>query len=263
MFTVTVAVFCRGDRRRASRSSARAPAARAGRPRAQLRRDEGGREPRAGPHRVGPALRPLPELQADDLVLHLQGLPAAGRRSGLPGRRRRLVFHDLVAARLAHEPRPEDRRPRDPDREHLRRPAAGGVRHLHGLRTAPRRDRHSVLHLQEGGLGLRDQPGWGSTLPLASRSRFISEATSGIAASTGIAQTGQSTSYPWVFSRYGDMTSIITPATSGPTSRPMPLVVVARPAIAPRCWGGISLKSSAHASVITVPPPIATGKISP
>ena len=59
-----------------------------------------------------------------------------------------------------HQPRPEDRRPRDRDREHLRRPAAGGVRRLHGLRAAPRRDRHSVLHLQEGGLGLRDQPGW-------------------------------------------------------------------------------------------------------
>ena len=55
-------------------------------------------------------------------------------------------------------------------------------------------DRHAVLRLQGRGLGLRAQLGWGSTLPLASRSRCISEATSGIAASTGIAQTGQSTS---------------------------------------------------------------------
>ena len=41
---------------------------------------------------------------------------------------------------------------------------------------------------------------------------------------------------------------------------PMPRVVVASPAIAPRSPGGISLKSSPHESVITVPPAIATTK---
>ena len=44
-------------------------------------------------------------------------------------------------------------------------------------------------------------------------------------------------------------------------SRPMPFVVVASPEIAPRSAGGISLKSRPHASVITVPPAIATTKM--
>ena len=55
--------------------------------------------------------------------------------------------------------------------------------------------------------------------------------------------------------------SIAAPATSGPMSRPIPFVVVARPEIAPRCCCGMSLKSSPHASVMTIPPAIATGKI--
>ena len=42
---------------------------------------------------------------------------------------------------------------------------------------------------------------------------------------------------------------------------PMPFVVVASPETAPRSPGGMSLKSSPHASVITVPPAIATRKI--
>ncbi len=42
---------------------------------------------------------------------------------------------------------------------------------------------------------------------------------------------------------------------------PMPFVVVASPEIAPRSPGGISLKSSPQASVITVPPAMATTKI--
>ena len=45
-------------------------------------------------------------------------------------------------------------------------------------------------------------------------------------------------------------------------TRPMPFVVVASPEIAPRSPGGMSLKRRPHASVITVPPAIATTKIS-
>ena len=44
-------------------------------------------------------------------------------------------------------------------------------------------------------------------------------------------------------------------------SRPIPFVVVARPAIAPWSAAGMSLKSRPHASVITLPPAIATTKI--
>ena len=44
---------------------------------------------------------------------------------------------------------------------------------------------------------------------------------------------------------------------------PTPFVVVASPEIAPRSSGGISLKSSPHARVITVPPAIATRKMRP
>ena len=51
------------------------------------------------------------------------------------------------------------------------------------------------------------------------------------------------------------------PATSGPISSPRPFVVVARPEIAPRCCCGMSLKSRPQASVMTIPPAIATGKI--
>ena len=61
--------------------------------------------------------------------------------------------------------------------------------------------------------------------------------------------------------KYGEARSIAPPASSGPNSSPKPFVVVARPEIAPRCWGGISLKRSPHASVITMPAAIATGKI--
>ena len=43
--------------------------------------------------------------------------------------------------------------------------------------------------------------------------------------------------------------------------RPMPFVVVASPAIAPRSSGGISLKSSPQASVITAPAKSATTKM--
>ena len=53
--------------------------------------------------------------------------------------------------------------------------------------------------------------------------------------------------------------SIAAPATIGPISRPMPLVVVASPAIAPRSRAGISVNSSPQASVITSPPATATG----
>ena len=55
--------------------------------------------------------------------------------------------------------------------------------------------------------------------------------------------------------------SITAPAASGPITRPMPFVVVARPETAPRSSGGTSLKRSPQASVITVPPTIATTKI--
>ena len=41
---------------------------------------------------------------------------------------------------------------------------------------------------------------------------------------------------------------------------PSPFVVVARPAIAPRSCGGMSLKRRPQASVITEPPAIATTK---
>ena len=44
-------------------------------------------------------------------------------------------------------------------------------------------------------------------------------------------------------------------------SRPIPFVVVASPEIAPRSAGGISLKRRPQASVITVPPAIATRKM--
>ena len=53
------------------------------------------------------------------------------------------------------------------------------------------------------------------------------------------------------------------PRASGPITSPTPFVVVARPEIAPRSPGGISLKRSPHARVITVPPAIATTKIRP
>ena len=43
--------------------------------------------------------------------------------------------------------------------------------------------------------------------------------------------------------------------------RPIPFVVVASPEIAPRSSGGISLKSSPQASVITAPREEATRKI--
>ena len=48
-------------------------------------------------------------------------------------------------------------------------------------------------------------------------------------------------------------TSIRIPARSVPKMRPIPFVVVASPEIAPRSSGGISLKSSPQASVITAP----------
>ena len=51
------------------------------------------------------------------------------------------------------------------------------------------------------------------------------------------------------------------PASRGPMMSPIPFVVVARPAIAPRSVAGMSLNRRPQASVITAPPPMATKKM--
>ena len=62
-------------------------------------------------------------------------------------------------------------------------PTAYRVRHVRRPRDPRLANRHPDLRLQERGLGLRAQPGWISTVPLAAAasSRLISEATSGMA----------------------------------------------------------------------------------
>ena len=82
-----------------------------------------------------------------------------------------------------------------------------------------------------------------------------------MAARIPIPHTGQRIWYPSVAPRYGRARSIAAPAIGAPSNSPSPLVVVASPEIAPRCYCGMSLNSKPQASVITVPPAIATGTI--
>src|SRR5262245_385105 len=162
------------------------------------------------------------------MALHVSPVPAGGGGRHLQGRIRGELLHAQGAPGLAHESRTEDPRPGGDGDGDLRHASTRRMRRVLGARPSTWIAGNAVLRLRRQGLGLRAQLGWGSALPLAV-SCGISEATSGIAASTGSAQTGQSIPYPSVFERYGFVTSIMIPATSGPISRPSPLVVVASP----------------------------------
>ncbi len=229
---------------------------------AQLRRNEAGATRPQGPVRVGPRYGRCRNCRQTTWYFTYKDFQPQGGRVAFQADGAVSYFNDLVTAGLAHEPRLKIG-----DSE-IKIASIYGVlpRVECGTYTAFVLRRGGidtqVLQPQEGGLGLRDQPGWGSTVPLASRSRFISEATSGIAASTGSRRPARAPRNP---------ASPSGTATSRRSSRLRRAADEQAHALGrgretrdrAAVLGRHQLEEHAHASVITVPPRSRRGRISP